>query len=298
MALTNNFKIFGESSTNIYTDENYANLTERQTGFQPQTVANSMLANTAIMANSKFISAFIDICSNTATSSASYTIGPNSTAKTIAQFYTTGLSYVINRDVKFDVTRMTSNNVDKLTFSIGNKSTSQKFEVDNIKASNAVTAQTAENASNVTDAINGHSISDIFMADGLKVKSAYYADYSYKTSFSNSFSNIQLSENPTTLDLADTYTYEIYIDVTNNSTSSTERFNFGTFVYDSSKNTSLMSFNNDTSVNKFSVNVLNINNTAISLKVLTIFPGSEGYIQYNNFNFNNYTVTLYYRRII
>lgn len=298
MAITKTFSIFGINSSNIYNDTDYTNLQERKNGFQPNTLANSKLANTAIMANSKFVSGLIDIVNNSGSGQLSLTIGPNSSAEDINSFLNAGFGYLINDKVKLLVTKTTTNNVDSFSFSVGNGAQSQVYNITNIKAQSSKTSESATTAVNVSTNINGKPISNIFESDGTTAKLATISTNAENTSFTNA-SNISISLSSAGMPvdaLVDGATYQVYIeydnvDLTISPTVTDEyRLNLGTFRFTSSRDNYIGScFANllntglvyaIVSSNK-SLNVYLANSSFQSTALLDRYVSSRRYTRYN-----------------
>lgn len=170
--MANNFKVFAESTINIYSDADFGTNQERSNGFQPNTQASSQLMNTALREACLAATALINICSNTSTTSK--TAGPNSTLASVVEYINTGLAYWANGIVKGTIqsTPNTSNG-DTIILTMGNGSSTQTTTVTIVNAKHAANADTS---SNVSTYINNKAISNIFETDGLTVKKATQAN--------------------------------------------------------------------------------------------------------------------------
>ena len=169
--MANNFKVFAESTTNIYNDADFGTNQERLNGVQPNTPASSQLMNSVLREVCLATTALINICSNTSTTSK--TVGPNSSLTNVVNYINTGLAYWANGIVKGKIQSTPSTlNGDTITLTIGNASSTQTTTVTIVNAKHALNADTS---SNVSTYINNKAISNIFETDGLTVKKATYA---------------------------------------------------------------------------------------------------------------------------
>lgn len=226
------FYTFASNSENVYTDSEFQQLTERETGFQPNTPANSKLANTALMASTKFIKALINAFWNSGSQQVPGDIGPNSSEESIESYWTLGLEYYLNNNINFSISKSTSQNVDTFTFNIGTK----QQVITNIKAQTAQSAQSADTATNVSGSIGNTSIEDIFEDDGATVKMATESTKTQSTDFTNqAFSSVDVNSLSKTISLVDGATYQVYVQyestVLSTSIVTIEILNFGTFVH-------------------------------------------------------------------
>lgn len=173
----NKFKVFGESTTNILSDDSFSTDSEVTNGFQKNTTINSNTMN-AILRQCSLISTAI---ADDIVSKESIDISPNmdySTLKTKYSNYmdyktklglndlTSGISTWDSSTKKFNVKNESTLNVasaTNVTTNIGGNAISSIFETD---------GTTTKNSTNVTTTINGKKISDIFESDGVRVKNA------------------------------------------------------------------------------------------------------------------------------
>ena len=239
MSITKTFAIFGAETTNAYTDTEYSSLVERKTGFMPDTLANSKLATTAIMANAKYINSLIDLANNNGASSLSLTIGENTSSADILSFLTAGLSYFVNQKVALNVVKTTTTQgADRFAMTIGLGGQSQSYTFENIVA---YQSQSASNATNVTTMINNVLLSNIFETNGSTVKNATLAataiDVS-RTDFSTALDvSIQIGSASVSVSLEDGATYQAYLeydnydDLVQPEIDDQVRVNLGTFKY-------------------------------------------------------------------
>ena len=238
MAITKTFTIFGDESTNIYTDSAYSALTERQTGFIPNTTANSKLANTAIMANAKFVSCLIDLANNAGVSSLSFDVGPNTSESNIQSFFTLGLAYFVNQKATLSVVKTTVDGSDSFAFSVGLGGSGQTYTIANIRAASAKTADEATQAGNVKTAIGGQILSAIFESNGTTVKKATSATSVEGTDFTNAAEvDYYIDSASVAVNLTNGATYQVYVsfvdynDLIDPEIDDQQRINLGTFRY-------------------------------------------------------------------
>lgn len=169
--MANKFKVFGENTSNIYTDAEFNVNQERLTGFQPNTPASSKLMNCILREATLACYSLVQICTNTSTFG--LTMGPNTSINNSISFITTGLTYFINTNIKAQIsTTADTINGDTINFILGEGTSSQNLH---FKIINAKHADSSSNADNVTKMINNHILSDIFATDGKTVLNAVHA---------------------------------------------------------------------------------------------------------------------------
>lgn len=128
---TTNYKIFGESSTNVYTDTEYLNLAERVTGAISNTPISSKLINSALKSSTTICKAIVDLLSNT------NSLGISSNYSTVLSAITSGLTSLIKTNTLFEIVKSTISNSDAFTFRWGNKTSAETFLMSNIIANKA-----------------------------------------------------------------------------------------------------------------------------------------------------------------
>ena len=94
--MANNFKIFGENTSNILTDAAFNTSAERQNGFQPNTTASSKSVNTALRESTLGVTALMNVILNS--NNTSVNIGPNSTLNDVVNNYGIHM-YISNYDI-------------------------------------------------------------------------------------------------------------------------------------------------------------------------------------------------------
>lgn len=170
--MANKFKVFGENTSNIYTDDEFNVNQERLTGFQPNTPASSKLMNCILREATLACYSLVQICTNTSTFG--LTMGPNTSINNSISFITTGLTYFINTNIKAKISTTTDTiNGDTINFILGEGTSSQNL---NFKIINSKHAESSSNADNVTKMINNHTLSSIFDTDGKTVLKAVHAN--------------------------------------------------------------------------------------------------------------------------
>lgn len=130
MAVSTKFKVFGESSENLYTDAEYSSLTERNTGCMPNTPILSKVINTALRETSAISCAIVDLLAD------STTLGVSSTKTTIQNSINAGLLSYIKTNTIFECSSSLVNNITQLTFKWGNKNATQTSTISSIVALN------------------------------------------------------------------------------------------------------------------------------------------------------------------
>ena len=240
--MANNFKIFGENTSNILTDAAFNTSTERQNGFQPNTTASSKSVNTALRESTLGVTALMNAILNSNNSSVN--VGPNSTLNDVVNFITLGLNGFINSNVSGELKVTTSATTgDTLSLYLGG---TLKSSIVLTNAYHAMTASSATSATNSVYAVKigtstspdtiGSSTRPVYVNNGeitqcaqtLGVDISGTAAKATRTSFTNNdFSNMTFSNGRATINSFNFGTYEIYIKHT-----ASDSLSFGTHSLD------------------------------------------------------------------
>ncbi len=175
----NKFKVFGESTTNILSDDSFSTDSEVTNGFQRNTTINSNTMNT-ILRQCSLISTVI---ADDIVSKESIDISPNMKYDTLKTNYVNYMDY----KTKLGLNNLTSG----IAIWSGNKFKSKKESTLDVASAVNVTTSingkkisdifesndgvTVKKSTDVTSTINGKNISDIFDSDGIRVKNAINA---------------------------------------------------------------------------------------------------------------------------
>lgn len=239
--MANNFKIFGENTSNILTDAAFNTSTERQNGFQPNTTASSKSVNTALRESTLGVTALMNAILNSNNSSVN--VGPNSTLNDVVNFITLGLNGFINSNVSGELKVTSALSGDTLSLYLGG---TLKSSIVLTNAYHAMTASSATSATNSVYAAKigtstspdtiGSSTRPVYVNNGeitqcaqtLGVDISGTAAKATRTSFTNNdFSNMTFSNGRATINSFNFGTYEIYIKHT-----ASDSLSFGTHSLD------------------------------------------------------------------
>ena len=236
--MANNFKIFGENTSNILTDAAFNTSAERQNGFQPNTTASSKSVNTALRESTLGVTALMNVILNS--NNTSVNIGPNSTLNDVVNFITLGLNGFINSNISGELKVTTSSITgDTLSLYLGGTLKSSIVLTNVYHAATASSATIATNSayaakigtSTSPDTV-GSSTRPVYVSNGeivqcsqtLGVDISGTAAKATRTSFTNNdFSYTTFSNGRATINSFTFGTYEIYIKYT-----ASDSLSFGT----------------------------------------------------------------------
>lgn len=240
--MANNFKIFGENTSNILTDAAFNTSTERQNGFQPNTTASSKSVNTALRESTLGVTALMNAILNS--NNTSVNIGPNSTLNDVVNFITLGLNGFINSNISGELKVTTSSTTgDTLSLYLGGALKSSIVLTNVYHAATASSATTATNSAyaakigtSTSASSVGSSTRPVYVSNGdvvqcgqtLGVDISGTAAKATRTSFTNrGFSYINFGGGRATINSFNFGTYEIYVKYTDS-----DNLSFGTHSLD------------------------------------------------------------------